>query len=49
MKALLVGGTGATGPCIIDGLLKRGYEVTMPARFDCTLEGPDFGRPIAAW
>ena len=29
MKALVVGGTGSTGPCIIDGLLKRGYEVTM--------------------
>jgi nucleoside-diphosphate-sugar epimerase len=29
MKALVVGGTGATGPCIIDGLLKRGYQVTM--------------------
>lgn len=29
MKALVVGGTGATGPFIIDGLLKRGYEVTM--------------------
>ncbi len=26
-----------------------GYEVTMPARFDCTLEGPDHGRPIARW
>ncbi|MFC1944354.1 NAD-dependent epimerase/dehydratase family protein [Chloroflexota bacterium] len=29
MKALVVGGTGATGPLIIDGLLNRGYEVTM--------------------
>ena len=29
MKALVVGGTGSTGPFIIDGLLKRGYEVTM--------------------
>jgi len=29
MKALVVGGTGATGPLIIDGLLRRGYEVTM--------------------
>jgi hypothetical protein len=26
-----------------------GYEVTMPARFDCTLEGPDHGRAIAEW
>jgi len=29
MKALVIGGTGSTGPYIIDGLLKRGYEVTM--------------------
>jgi len=29
MKALVVGGTGSTGPFIIDGLLKRGYEVAM--------------------
>jgi len=29
VKALVLGGTGATGPLIIDGLLKRGYEVSM--------------------
>ena len=29
MKALVIGGTGATGPYIIDGLLKRDYEVTV--------------------
>jgi len=29
MKALMIGGTGATGPYIIDGLLKRDYEVTV--------------------
>ncbi|MFC1939209.1 NAD(P)H-binding protein [Chloroflexota bacterium] len=29
MKALVVGGTGPTGPFIVDGLLKRGYEVTI--------------------
>ena len=29
MKALMIGGTGATGPYIIDGLLKRDYEVTL--------------------
>ena len=29
MKALVIGGTGATGPIIIDGLLARGYEVTI--------------------
>jgi len=26
-----------------------GYEVRMPARFDCTLEGPDHGRSIGEW
>ena len=29
MKALIVGGTGPTGPCIVDGLLSRGYAVTI--------------------
>ncbi|MCX6000884.1 MAG: NAD-dependent epimerase/dehydratase family protein, partial [Chloroflexi bacterium] len=29
MKALVVGGTGATGPFVIEGLLSRGYEVAM--------------------
>ena len=29
MKALVIGGTGPTGPFILDGLLKRGYEVTI--------------------
>ena len=29
MKALIIGGTGSTGPSIIEGLLKRGYRVTM--------------------
>ena len=29
MKALMIGGTGATGPYIIDGLIKRGYGVTV--------------------
>lgn len=28
-KALVVGGTGPTGPLIIDGLRERGYETTM--------------------
>ena len=27
--ALVVGGTGPTGPFIVNGLLKRGYEVTV--------------------
>ena len=29
MKALLVGGTGPTGPYLLQGLLDRGYEVTI--------------------
>ena len=28
-NALIIGGTGPTGPYIIDGLLKRGYEVKL--------------------
>ena len=29
MKALIVGGTGPTGPFIVNGLIERGYEVTI--------------------
>lgn len=29
MKALVFGGTGPTGPYIVNGLLKRGYQVTI--------------------
>ncbi len=29
MKALVVGGTGPTGPPVVQGLLDRGYEVTI--------------------
>ena len=29
MKALVIGGTGPTGPYIVEGLLRRGYEVTI--------------------
>ncbi len=29
MKALVVGGTGPTGPYIVNGLIKRGYHVAM--------------------
>ena len=29
MKALVVGGTGPTGPLIVQGLLERGYDVTI--------------------
>lgn len=29
MKALVVGGTGPTGPFLVNGLLQRGYDVTV--------------------
>ena len=29
MKALVVGGTGPTGPYIVNGLIQRGYQVTI--------------------
>lgn len=29
MKALVIGGSGPVGPHIVDGLLRRGYEVTI--------------------
>ena len=29
MKALVIGGTGPTGPFIVEGLLRRGYEVAI--------------------
>ena len=29
MKALVVGGSGATGPILVQGLLTRGYEVSF--------------------
>ena len=29
MKALVIGGTGPTGPYVVEGLLKKGYEVAV--------------------
>jgi nucleoside-diphosphate-sugar epimerase len=29
MKALVIGGTGPTGPHVVDGLVKRGYKVSI--------------------
>lgn len=29
MRALVVGGTGPTGPCLVQGLLQRDYDVTI--------------------
>jgi nucleoside-diphosphate-sugar epimerase len=42
MKALVIGGTGPTGPFIINGLLARGYQVAMLHRGAHELpENPD--------
>ncbi len=32
-----------------DGSKPWGYEVRLPKGFDCTLQGPDQGRPVAEW
>ena len=32
-----------------DGAQTWAYEVTLPADFDCTLQGPDKARPICEW
>ena len=40
MKALVVGGTGPTGPFIIEGLLKRGYRVSIFHRGTHEIELP---------
>ena len=29
MKALVIGGSGPTGPYVVEGLLKKGYEVAV--------------------
>ena len=29
MKALVIGGTGPTGPYVVEGLLKKGYDVAI--------------------
>jgi len=29
IKALVIGGTGPTGPYIVEGLLKRGYKLSL--------------------
>lgn len=40
MKALVIGGTATTGPYILEGLLKRGYQVTMLHRGVHEVETP---------
>jgi nucleoside-diphosphate-sugar epimerase len=44
MKALVVGGTGPTGPFLVNGLIKRGYAVTILHRG--THEVPEIGPEI---
>ncbi len=39
MKALVIGGTGPTGPGVVQGLLERGYEVTIYHRGLHEVEG----------
>lgn len=41
--ALVVGGTGVTGPFVVNGLLKRGYEVTI---LHSGLHEVDFDEPV---
>ncbi len=44
MKALVVGGTGPTGPFLVKGLQKRGYTVTILHRG--THEIPEIGPEV---
>ena len=32
MKALVIGGTGPTGPYLVNGLVERGYDVSIMHR-----------------
>lgn len=29
MRALVIGGTGPTGPMVVEGLIRRGYQITI--------------------
>jgi nucleoside-diphosphate-sugar epimerase len=43
MRALVIGGTGPTGPVIVNGLLDRGYEVSVLHRGEHEI---DFNAPV---
>jgi nucleoside-diphosphate-sugar epimerase len=43
MKALIIGGTGPTGPFVVEGLLKKGYEVAILHR---GLHEVEYSQPI---
>ena len=58
MKALVIGGTGPTGPHLINGLLERGYQVSMlnrgsrdssriPAEVERIVADPHFAETLA--
>jgi hypothetical protein len=44
MKALVIGGTGPTGPFVVNGLLERGYRVSLLNRG--TREAPEIPRAV---
>lgn len=48
MRALVIGGTGPTGPYLVNGLLERGYDVSILHRgtHDSDLIPPQVGRII---
>ena len=41
MKALVIGGTGPTGPFVVEGLINRGYEVAIFHRGTHEIELPE--------
>jgi len=43
MKALVVGGTGPTGPYVVEGLLKKGYDVAILHR---GLHEVEYSQPV---
>lgn len=57
MKALVIGGTGPTGPFVVEGLVQRGYEPVILHRgthevpfvepFEHLHADPHFGEPVA--
>jgi nucleoside-diphosphate-sugar epimerase len=57
VKALIIGGTGPTGPFVVEGLVKRGYEPVILHRgthevpfvepFEHIHADPHFGEPVA--
>ena len=43
MQALVIGGTGPTGPFVVEGLLQRGYQVAILHR---GIHEVEFSQPI---